>query len=121
MTSRNGRRGLTALALWMLGWSVTYFFLGFILVNRGFIAFVWPAYELAVSVFHTDPSGIAARIAVAVFVGLIWAPLPLGIVRKRTELIVLPFCILFANWFSGLIWGHVQVSAETVLNLMTAK
>jgi hypothetical protein len=109
MTLRNRRRGLAAFALWILGWSATYILLGFILVNRGFIAFVWPAYELAVSVFHADPAGPAVRISVAVFVGLIWAPLPLGVVKRRPELIVLPFCILFANWFSGLMWGHVHM------------
>lgn len=107
MSSRKSNRRLTAFALWVLACSGTYIFLGLILVSRGFIAFVWPAYELVIHVFHADPSGFVVKISIAVFIGLIWIPLPIGIIRRKTELILLPFLILFANWFSGIMWGHV--------------
>jgi len=99
---------LLAFTLWILGWIITYVFLGFIAVNHGLIVFVWPVYELVVYVFHAAPSDLATRIAIAVFIGLIWFPLPLGIVKRRIELIILPFCIMYGTWLPGLIWGHVH-------------
>jgi len=108
MKPETTRRTLIASALWFVGWLSTYLFLGAYLVNRGYIAFVWPVYELIVSVFHANPLGSALRAAIAVFIGLIWVPLPLGIIKRKPELIALPPGILFGNWFSGIMWGHAQ-------------
>lgn len=110
MSSENSRHTSVAIALWILSWGLTYILLGFILVDRGFIAFVWPAHEIVVSILHADPSAPFARIFVAVFVGIVWVPLPLGIVRRKPEFVVLPFGILFATWFSGLLWGYAHVA-----------
>lgn len=108
MTSASRSRVLGAVVLWFLCWIVSFALLGLVLVDRGFIAFVWPVHELMASVFHWDPAGPALRISIAVFLGIIWAPLPYGMIKRRLELVAIPFCILFANWFSALLWGHMH-------------
>ena len=102
------RRAVIGSAIFLAGWISTYLVLGSYLVDRGYIAFVWPAYETAVSICHAEPGGLVVRISIAVFLGLLWAPLPVGVVKKRPELIAIPPCILFGNWFSGLLWGHAH-------------
>ena len=106
MIPETSHRALAAIALGILCWIITYILFGFFLVDRGFIAFVWPAYEIAVSIFNAEPSGPAVRISIAVFVGLIWAPLPPGIIKRKFGLIAIPFGVLFGNWLSGVMWGH---------------
>lgn len=106
MKPETTRRAVIGSTICLIGWISTYLVMGSFLVERGYIAFVWPVYELAVSVFHANPGGPAVRISIALFIGFIWAPLFVGVVKRKTELMAVPPMFLFATWFSGLIWGH---------------
>ena len=101
---------MKALISWIIGWWLSYIFMGFFLVNKDYIAFVWPVYELYVSVLHIKPANFGVQISIILFFGLIWAPLPFGIIKRRVELIAIPFGVLFGTWLSGIIWGHAYAT-----------